>query len=329
MNTFKSLSEQVFSFVKNEFDALALKIFRFQAEQNSVYKSYLQNLGVNIDSINTIDKIPFLPIELFKTKEVKTGKWDSQGFFESSGTSGAISSKHFYPNLDIYLKNCESIFNEFYGDSSEFVWLALLPSYLERGGSGLVTMADYFISKSKHNESGFYLDDHKLLIEKLRELQKDRKKTILLGVTFALLDLRIKLDIQYPELIVMETGGMKGRREEMVRNDIHEVIKTRFLVDQVHSEYGMTELFSQAYSKGGGIFCPGSTMKVIMRDVNDPLTVSNNLRSGGLNIIDLANLHSCSFIETKDLGIVYGDGSFEVLGRIDNSDIRGCNLMLL
>jgi len=328
MNVFKSLLNQIFSFKKDDFEQLALNVFRFQATNNDVYSAYITNLGVDIGSVKSLDQIPFLPIEFFKTHKIKTGDWEAQSHFESSGTSGATTSRHYFPDQDFYLKNCTGIFLEFYEAPSNFVWLALLPSYLERDGSGLVTMADHFIKVGDSEHSGFYLDQHDLLIEKLVDLGKQKKKVVLLGVTFALLDLKLDYDIDFPELIVMETGGMKGRREEMVRNDIHSLLKNKFGVNSIHSEYGMTELFSQAYSQGEGIFYPARTMRVIARDINDPLTISKYLKSGGLNVIDLANLHSCAFIETKDLGKVYQDGSFEVLGRIDNSDLRGCNLML-
>jgi len=328
MNVFKSLSEQLISFKKEDFNAMALKVFRFQAVQNLVYKSYIEHLGVNPNDVQSINQIPFLPIEFFKNHEIKSGDWNSSSFFESSGTSGQITSKHYIPELDFYLQNCEQIFSSFYGDPSEFTWLALLPSYLERKGSGLVAMVDHFISKSKYGHSDFYLDQHELLSKKIIELRKLDQKVILLGVTFALLDLPSDLDFHSPDLIVIETGGMKGRRKELVRAEVHEKLKRKFGVNCIHSEYGMTELFSQAYSRGEGVFYPARTMSVITRDINDPLTVSRELKSGGLNIIDLANLHSCSFLETKDLGKVNENGSFEVLGRLDNSDIRGCNLML-
>jgi phenylacetate-coenzyme A ligase PaaK-like adenylate-forming protein len=328
MNVFKSLSEQIFSFKNEDFDALALNIFEFQARNNDTYKAYIQNLGVDIEKVLSIDQIPFLPIEFYKTHKIKSGDWNAQSYFESSGTSGANTSRHYYPDQDFYLKNCDQIFSTFYGAASNYVWLALLPSYLERDGSGLVAMADHFIRKGSSEHSGFYLDQHDLLVEKLISLCRQKKQVVLLGVTFALLDLKLIREIDFPELIVMETGGMKGRREELVRNDVHSLLKTKFGVNKIHSEYGMTELFSQAYSQGEGIFYPARTMRVMCRDINDPLTISKKLKSGGLNVIDLANVHSCSFIETKDLGKVYKNGSFEVLGRIDNSDIRGCNLML-
>jgi phenylacetate-coenzyme A ligase PaaK-like adenylate-forming protein len=328
MNVFKSLLEQIFSFKNGDFESLALRIFKFQAKHNSVYNAYIQNLGVAIENVNSLDQIPFLPIEFFKTHEIKSGNWEAQSYFESSGTTGVATSRHYYPNQSFYLKNCEQIFSEFYAEPSNYVWLALLPSYLERDGSGLVAMADHFIKGGGNENSGFYLDQDDLLIEKLIALGKQKKQVVLLGVTFALLDLKLQNEINFPELIVMETGGMKGRREELVRNDVHGLLKSKFGVDTIHSEYGMTELFSQAYSSGEGIFYPAGTMRVMTRDINDPLTISKDLKSGGLNVIDLANVHSCSFIETKDLGKVYENGSFEVLGRIDNSDIRGCNLML-
>lgn len=328
MKVFKSLKEQIFSFRDDEFEPLALKIFKFQAQNNPLYKAYIKNLGVKIENVEYLEQIPFLPIEFFKAHSVKSGDWKTQSYFQSSGTTGAVTSRHYFPDESYYLENCVNIFTQFYGAPSDYVWLALLPSYLDRKGSGLVAMADYFIKEDGSNDSGFYLDQHNLLIKKLKFLSKQKRPVVLLGVTFALLDLVIKDSIEFPELIVMETGGMKGRREELVRNDVHSLLKLKFGVNTIHSEYGMTELFSQAYSKGEGVFNPARTMCVMTRDINDPLTISNQLKSGGLNVIDLANIHSCSFIETRDLGKVYDNGSFEVLGRIDNSDIRGCNLML-
>lgn len=328
MKVFKSLKEQIFSFKDDDFEPLALKIFNFQAKNNKVYNAFINNLGVKIENIKSIDQIPFLPIEFFKTHIVKSAHWDSQSYFQSSGTTGLTTSRHYYPDQSYYLENCVNIFSHFYGAPSNYIWLALLPSYLERAGSGLVTMADHFIKEEGSKDSGFYLDQHNLLIEKLEVLSKEKKPVVLLGVTFALLDLAIQNNLKFPELIIMETGGMKGRREELVRNEVHGLLIEKFGVNTIHSEYGMTELFSQAYSKGEGIFHPARTMRVMTRDINDPLTISKHLKSGGLNVIDLANVHSCSFIETRDLGKVYENGSFEVLGRIDNSDIRGCNLML-
>ncbi len=328
MNNLKSLSDKIFSLEPGEFESVALKVFDFQANENELYRAYIRHLGIDVSEVNTMEKIPFLPIEFFKSHIIKSGNWSTEGYFESSGTTGSITSKHYYPQTDFYLKNCQKGFNQFYGDVDEYVWLALLPSYLERSHSSLVAMVDHFIKKSGAKESGFFLHDHDLLIEALKEVRRAKKRVVLLGVTFALMDIAEKTSFDFPDLIVMETGGMKGKRDELVRNDVHDLLKDKFGVDRVHSEYGMTELFSQAYSKEEGIFYPARTMKVMTRDINDPFNISDDLKSGVLNVIDLANLHSCSFIETKDLGRVHSNGSFEVLGRMDNSDVRGCNLML-
>ena len=328
MNNSKSLYDRIFSFNEWEFDALALELFMLQAHENEVYSRYVRHLGVIPEEVKEVSQIPFLPIEFFKSHKIQTGEWTHHGVFESSGTTGDNTSRHYFPDLEVYLQNCTSIFSQIYGDPKNYIWLALLPSYLERSGSGLVTMMDHFIGLSDNDMSGFYLDNHHELIDQLNQLKKQNSKVILLGVTFGLLDLAENAQVDFSDLIVMETGGMKGRREELVRGEVHSVLKEAFGVSHVHSEYGMTELFSQAYSQGEGVFSPGRTMKVLARDLNDPLTIREDSRNGGLNIIDLANLHSCAFIETKDIGRVYDNGAFEVLGRMDNSDVRGCNLLL-
>ena len=329
MEIFKSLSERVFSLSPGQFDALALELFHLQYQHNPVYRDYVNHLTVNPEMVTKLTEIPFLPIQFFKNHAVKTGEWQATQVFESSGTTGQVTSRHEVYATDQYLQNCELIFETHYGPIENFTVLALLPAYLERSGSSLVLMAEHFISRSNDPRSGFFLYEHEPLMAQLEELKKEKRPVLLLGVTFALLDLAEKYSIDFPELIVMETGGMKGRRKEMTRQEVHAQLTQAFGVKTIHSEYGMTELFSQAYSKGWGIFQPSGSMCVMTRDVNDPLTISNELRSGALNIIDLANVHSCCFIETQDLGKVYPDGSFEVLGRMDNSDIRGCNLMVL
>ncbi|MFT6827002.1 MAG: phenylacetate-coenzyme A ligase PaaK-like adenylate-forming protein [Roseivirga sp.] len=328
MDAVKSLCERIFSVDETSFSGLALDVFRYQYAHNTLYKAYVDGLGRNPADITRLEQIPFLPIEFFKSHELKSGNWKSDHYFESSGTTGQITSKHWVADMDFYLKIARDIFEEAYGNITEFTVLALLPSYLERNNSSLVAMADDFINLSNDPNSGFYLNNHKALFETLKLLKVGGKKTLLIGVTFGLLDFSEQYQIDFPELIVMETGGMKGRREELVREEVHTILKKSFGVSHVHSEYGMTELFSQAYAKANGEFECGNTMKVFTRDINDPLTVDNNLRSGVLNIIDLANVQTCSFIETKDLGKVLPDGKFEVLGRMDNSDVRGCNLMV-
>ncbi len=328
MINFKSLSDRVFSFETTEFESLALQIFEFQRSKNPLYGKYLSHLGLEVSDIHSIDQIPFMPIEFFKNHLVKSGNWEGQSFFESSGTTGSVTSKHYFPTIQTYYSNSKKGFEEFYGRVEDYTWLALLPSYLERTNSGLVSMIDFFIRSSNSTDSGFYLDNLGELTARLNKLKNSGHKVILIGVTFALLDLAEMVQTNFPELIVMETGGMKGRREELVRDEVHEILKASLGVSVIHSEYGMTELFSQAYSKKEGIFYPARTMRVIARDINDPMSTAKPGRIGQLNVIDMANIHSCAFIETRDLGKVYEDGSFEVLGRMDNSDIRGCNLML-
>jgi phenylacetate-coenzyme A ligase PaaK-like adenylate-forming protein len=313
---------------KESFNDLALKIFHFQFENNFVYKTFVQKLGVDISKITNIDEIPFLPIEFFKSHKILSKNTPAEIVFSSSGTTGMISSKHFVTDICLYENSFLNGFSMFYGKPEDFVFLALLPSYLQRGGSSLVYMAEKLIQKSDHSESGFYLNDYEKLYNTLLNLKAKGKKTILLGVTYALLDMIEKYSIDFSDLIVMETGGMKGRRKEMVREELHDVLTNGFGIREIHSEYGMTELLSQAYSKGEGKFdCP-PWMKIKIRDINDPFSKVNTGKTGGINVIDLANLYSCSFIETKDLGKKYQDDSFEVLGRFDNSDVRGCNLLV-
>jgi len=328
MDIFKSLYQQVFSVTPEGFESLALQLFQFQYVHNPIYKAYVDHLTVNPSKVTELTSIPFLPIEFFKGHRVATGSWKEERIFESSGTTGMATSRHFVFDSSYYLQNCRQAFEMEYGSLSEYTILALLPSYLEREGSSLIFMAEDFIKKSGDSRSGFFLHNTGELVETLTQLRKEGRKILLLGVTFGLLDLAEAFQLDLEGVIVMETGGMKGRRKEMLRTEVHEVLTRSFGVDRIHSEYGMTELFSQAYSKGWGIFKPAGSMHVFTRDINDPLTVSNELRSGGLNIIDLANIHSCCFIETKDIGKVHENGTFEVLGRMDNSDIRGCNLML-
>ncbi|WP_339610526.1 acyl transferase [uncultured Planktosalinus sp.] len=311
-----------------EFEQKALKVFQYQFENNSVYRSFCDLLYKHPSEINTINEIPFLPIEFFKTKKVISTSRNPQAIFTSSGTTGSQTSKHLVPDLNLYKQSFNKGFNHFYGPVEDYVVLGLLPSYLEREGSSLIYMVNDFIAQSNHTESGFYLNQYDVIAEKLKSLDAAGKKVLLIGVSFALLDLIEKHQFSLKSTIVMETGGMKGRRKELIRSELHAILKQGFGVSKIHSEYGMTELLSQAYSKGDGIFnCP-PWMKVLTRDTEDPLTV-NNHHTGGINIIDLANINSCSFIATQDLGKVHTNGSFEVLGRFDSSDIRGCNLMVL
>lgn len=321
--------QQVFSISNNDqFNSVALNVFRHQAKNNAVYNQFLTGLGTDIDAINSIDQIPFLPIEFFKAHPVVSSNTPAEVIFTSSGTTGMISSSHIVTDVSWYVDSFRKAFELFYGDIKSYTVLALLPAYLEREGSSLIYMADDLIKESQNPDSGFYLYNHQDLYNQLIKQQQAKKPTLLLGVTFALLDFIEKYTINFPELIVMETGGMKGRRKEMIREELHADLCAGFGVDMIHSEYGMTELLSQAYSKGDGIFnCP-PWMKIMIRDTNDPFTNLPSGKTGGINIIDLANINSCSFLATQDLGKVEPDGSFEVLGRFDHSDIRGCNLLI-
>jgi len=311
-----------------DFNAVAIEIFQYQYKNNKVYKKFVDYLKTDIDAIADYRSIPFLPIEFFKKHDVVCGKIDHPIIFSSSGTTGSITSKHLVKDIQLYIRSFSKSFEIFFGDIKEYAVIALLPSYLERKGSSLVYMADKLIAESKNTASGFYLDELEELGELLVSLREKGTNVLLLGVTYALLDIAEKYPIDFPELILMETGGMKGRRKEMIRDELHGILKTSFGVKNVYSEYGMTELLSQAYSKGEGVFITPPWMKVLIRDVNDPLQLIDSGSSGGINVIDLANIHSCSFIATQDLGKSYSDGSFEILGRFDNSDVRGCNLMV-
>ena len=321
--------QQVFS-ISNEqqFAECALQVFRFQAQNCTVYREFITNLKVDTTSVDSIEKIPFLPISFFKSHEILSSRDKAQVIFTSSGTTGMINSKHLVTDVSWYEESFRHAFNLFYGDIRDYCVLALLPSYLEREGSSLIYMAEDLVKRSENPDSGFYLYNHDDLFAQLEKQQKAKKPTLLIGVTFALLDFIEQHPINFPELIVMETGGMKGRRKEIIREELHQTLCKGFGVSAIHSEYGMTELLSQAYSTGDGIFnCP-PWMRAITRDTNDPITILDNEKTGGINVIDLANINSCSFIATQDLGKVYKDGSFEVLGRFDNSDIRGCNLLI-
>jgi phenylacetate-coenzyme A ligase PaaK-like adenylate-forming protein len=321
--------QQVFSInSEQQFTDIALQTFRFQAQNCTVYREFINNLKVDVAQLKSIAEIPFLPIGFFKSHEVLSDTGKVQTTFTSSGTTGTINSRHLVTDLSWYVESFRCAFHTFYGDIKGYTILALLPSYLEREGSSLIYMAEDLVKGSTNSDSGFYLYNHEDLFRQLKKQQEAKKPTLLIGVTFALLDFVEHFPIHFPELIVMETGGMKGRRKEMIREELHETLCKGFGVNAIHSEYGMTELLSQAYSKGGGIFnCP-PWMKVITRDTNDPISSLDNDKTGGINVIDLANINSCSFIATQDLGKVYKDGSFEVLGRFDDSDIRGCNLLI-
>ncbi len=328
MLEFNSLIERIKSVSAPNFDALALDVFSFQYQYNAVYQEWCNSLAKTPSDVKELWQIPFLPIEFFKSHTIKTGLWEPRVIFESSGTTGSQTSRHFVADEEFYLENCVDAFEAVYGSVQQYTILALLPSYLERNNSGLVSMVNHFIHMTDSPDSGFYLNEFEDLKEKLLRLKSSERKVILWGVAFGLLDFADQFQVDFADLIIMETGGMKGRREEIVRSEVHEKLKESFGVNSIHSEYGMTELFSQGYSHGHGIFNTSKTMKVIGRDINDPLAYPSSNKTVALNIIDLANIYSCSFIETKDLGTVNETGEFEVKGRMDNSDIRGCNLLL-
>ncbi len=321
-------SDEIFS-VSNlqEFGKLALDIFRFQAANCQIYSAFLSHLGIDVSKVLSLDDIPYLPIEFFKTHQITSSFDANEIVFTSSGTTGAIQSRHPVSDLSIYERSYRTCFQQFYGDIQNYAILALLPSYQEREGSSLIYMIDDLIERGQP-DSGYFLYNHSDLAETLHRLKRDKKHTILIGVTYALLDFAESHTVEFPELIVMETGGMKGKRREMIREELHEALCQGFGVPAIHSEYGMTELLSQAYSKGGGLFHVPSWMKISIRNTNDPLELLDSGQTGGINVIDLANINSCSFIATQDLGKFYQDGSFEVLGRFDHSDIRGCNLLI-
>lgn len=313
----------------NRFIDLALEIFHFQSVNNTEYAAYLKFLNIETKKVSSIDQIPFLPIEFFKSKKILSSNNRVEQTFVSSGTTGAEPSKHYVTDLEIYRKSFSYGFEQFYGDVEDYIILALLPSYLERKGSSLIYMVDHLIISGKVKESGFYLNNLEELSEKLIQLDAGNKKVLLLGVSYALLDLLSFQKFHLKNTIVMETGGMKGKRKEMIREELHHILCEGFGIKKIHSEYGMTELLSQAYSYGQGIFRTPPWMRVLIRDSEDAMSILPINKTGGINIIDLANINSCSFIATQDLGKIHTDGSFEIMGRFDTSDIRGCNLMVV
>ena len=319
-------NHKVFNVQKEGFEALALGIFLFQYKNNLVYKAYVDALLPDITAIDSINKIPFLPVRFFKSLKVATTDFEPQTIFESSGTSGSVNSRHFVKDLLLYEESFMKGFELFYGSIKDYCIVGLLPSYLERGNSSLVYMVNKLIERSEHPQSGFYLDEYEKLASIISDLEKQQQKTLLIGVTFALLDFGEQFPMSLQYTTILETGGMKGRRKEMIREELHGTLESAFKVPSIHSEYGMTELLSQAYSKGDGIFNTPPWMKILVRDEEDPLLVKKT-GSGIINIIDLANIYSCSFIATDDAGKIYDDNSFEVLGRVDGSDLRGCSLM--
>jgi len=313
----------------SEFEALALDVFRYQFDKNPVYRSFCDLLYRHPSDVKRMADIPFLPIQFFKSHSILSDENPIEKTFTSSGTTGSKTSKHHVTDINLYEKSYLNGFSHFYGHIEDYVVLALLPSYLEREGSSLIYMVNDLITKSKHPKSGFFLNNLEDLERTIQHLEKKKQKTLLIGVSFALLDLAENYQFNLKHTVVMETGGMKGRRKEIIRQELHHILKSSFGSDHIHSEYGMTELLSQAYSKGNGIFeCP-PWMSILTRDPEDPFSIQQPNKTGGINIIDLANINSCAFIATQDLGKVHTNGHFEVIGRFDNSDIRGCNLMAL
>lgn len=311
-----------------DFKDLVLEIFRFQSQHNPIYKDYLQALNVNPVNVSSLEQISFLPVRFFKSHTVQTSSFEPATIFESSGTTGSINSRHLVKDLSLYEESFTRGFELSYGPVNEWCIIGLLPSYLDRQNSSLVYMVDKLIQLSKHPQSGFYLKEYEQLSVSLTKLEKRKQKTLLIGVTFALLDFAAQYPQPLQHTVIMETGGMKGRREEMIRPQVHELLKTAFHCSMIHSEYGMTELLSQAYSKGEGVFTCPPWMKLLVRDEEDPFVVKK-AGAGTINIIDLANIYSCSFIATDDAGKIHSNSSFEVLGRIDGSDLRGCSLMVI
>jgi hypothetical protein len=330
-SSYTDIATRIFDFNISGFESLAIEIFQFQYTNNSIYRQFADALRVDAAGVKTLEQIPFLPVNFFKTHRIQSTLFEPRVIFESSGTTQTINSRHYVKDISLYTQSFLKGFEQFYGDPGSYCIIGLLPSYLERRHSSLVMMVDELIRQSKHNKSGFYLNEYDQLAGVLQELERDAQKTLLIGVTFALLDFAEAHPIPLKHTIVMETGGMKGRKTEMTRQEVHAFLKKAFQLPYIHSEYGMTELLSQAYSKRDGIFhCP-KWMRILLRNEDDPLEIISppgiNGRSGVINIIDLANIYSCSFIATEDAGRLYADGSFEILGRIDNSDIRGCSLM--
>ena len=318
----------IFNATPASFAGLALDVFQFQYQHNELYRNFAKGIGIKKDAVNTVEKIPFLPISFFKTHTIKTTSFESDLVFASSGTTQTAHSFHYIKDAAVYKRSFMQFFEETYGSAENWCVLALLPSYLERNNSSLVFMADELIRQSKHDDSGFYLNEFEALYAVLKKLEQNYQPTILIGVTFALLDFFEKFALPLHHTFIMETGGMKGRMAEWTRQEVHSFIKSKTGLKNIHSEYGMTELLSQAYSKGNGIFQCADWMKVLVREEDDPLMIKTTGR-GVINVIDLANIYTCSFIATDDAGIIYEDGSFEIIGRVDNSDIRGCSLMAI
>ena len=332
MNDLSILQDELQNITASNFESIALKIFHAQYLHNELYQNYCNILKIIPSNILKIEQIPFLPIQFFKTKKITTTIFDEEVIFESSGTTGSVNSKHYVKDKALYTESYIDGFKKFYGNVDDNCIIGLLPSYLERQHSSLVYMVNDLIKKSKHKNSGFYLYDYEKLKQVLIENENAKQKTILIGVTYALLDFAEQFPTKLQHTIVMETGGMKGRRAELTRNEVHEILTANFGIQNIHSEYGMTELLSQAYSTGKGIFACSNTMKILLRSEDNPLEILQNQHkafiTGAVNVVDLSNLYSCSFIATDDAGKLYNDGNFEILGRLENSDIRGCGLMI-
>ncbi len=329
---FLSNLHQLFEKQNFDFNKVALEVYNYQYINNALYGSFSRSVGRTPQTVKTLADIPFLPISFFKTNAVQSGNYTANIVFSSSGTTGMQQSKHFVKEVHLYEQSFITGFEQFYGSINNWCVLGLLPSYLEREGSSLVYMVDKLINMSQHPQSGFYLNDFNVLAETLQMLEANSTPTLLIGVTFALLDFAAEYPMQLNNTVIMETGGMKGRKKELTRNEVHSELKNAFGVQCIHAEYGMTEMLSQAYSNCNGIFKTPHWLKVVLRAEDDPLHIINNpgkKTTGAINIIDLANIHSCSFVATDDLGVLYADGSFEVLGRLDNSDIRGCSLLTI
>jgi len=322
--------EHVFSdtFTPEQFAESALQVFDYQYNNNKVYREFAQLLHRTPKQVSSLEQVPFLPISFFKTHRIQADIWNPEKIFRSSGTSEMEKSIHLVKDLALYEKSFMECFRHFYGAFDEYCILALLPSYLERDDSSLVYMLQKMMEQSRHPDNGFFLYNHSALNKKLYDLEQKGQKTLLWGVSYALLDFSEQFPVQLKSTIVVETGGMKGKRREMIRSELHKILCRRFGVQHIHSEYGMAELFSQAYSKGNGIFQTPPCMRVIIRELDDPLTLAKKEIKGGINIIDLANIHTCSFIATQDIGTVFQNGTFEISGRYDNVNLRGCNLMV-
>jgi hypothetical protein len=327
LETITGFKTKIYDVNGQSFTDIALSLFRFQAVNNPIYKSFIEYLSVNPVKIDTLEAIPYLPISFFKSHAIKTGTWKEETRFSSSGTTGRSQSIHSLPDLDFYLNHSRYCFEYFFGSLTNFHFLALLPSYLERKGSSLIAMIEFFIRESQSEHSSFYLYNVDRLLDNISKLT-DKRKIILWGVSFAFLDMAERYNVDLSHCLIFETGGMKGRRKEITRQELHDIIRHSFHSENIFSEYGMTELLSQAYTRSGARFHCSPWMKVIGREITDPMKKGLIGDTSALNVIDLANWHSIAFIETEDIGKVYADGSFEVLGRIDNSDVRGCNLLV-